>query len=269
MYCKKNNMKVQKNFLAVFCIGFMTTVFAHGIWIEISNKGVVNKEAVVHLFFGELNHNLKSTGLKYYDGEMFADFKAFVKPHGSTTKQQLELTPSETSLSALYTPKTVGVHQIVAVNEDAPVRDLTARGYGLRKSFIYLRTTFEATSYRDKQAGKLDLSPLTKYDIVPFPAKNGYGEYDSHKSTWRVDERIYATFYIDYKPAKDQEIKISSPDGWSVIRKTNDSGEFNFTPYVKGVYQATYQKSDEKKGTYKGEAYDVSRIKSTTYLIIE
>ena len=262
-------MNTKKKILVILFIGLFTTVFAHGIWVEIINKGAVGKEAKVHLYFGEINHNLKEKGLKWYDGEMFKNFIALVKSQGSKTAQPLTLSPSETSLSAKFTPKTVGIYQIVAFNEDSPVRDLTKYGLGIIKDSTYLRTTFEATAYRKKQEGKIDYTPLMQYDIVPFPAKNGYGDYDSHKSIWRIKEKVYATFYIDYKPAENKEIKISSPDGWYVIKKTNEKGEFNFTPYKKGVYQALYKKENKTKGTFKGKKYDSSRIKSTALLIVE
>lgn len=263
----KNKAK-KSLFVLVFTV-LTTSVLGHGIWIEIVNKGPVGKEATVHLYFGEINHGVKEKGMKWYGGDMFKDYKAVVKPHGTTVGKTLTLSASETSMLAKFTPKVPGIYQIVALNEDSPVRDLTKHGMGMLKDISYLRTTFEATSRRQKQEGRIDLSPMVKYDIVPFPAKNGYGEYDSHRSTWRVNERVYATFYVDFKPAADQEIKITSPDGWSVTRKTNKEGEFNFTPYKKGVYLATYQSKKKVGGTFNGKKYDMSRIKATVLLHVE
>lgn len=262
-------MKTQKRILSIVFLIIFTSVFAHGIWVEVKNNGAVGKETTVHLYFGEMNHNLREKGLTWYEGDMFSNFKAFVKPQGSSKSEALNLNASETSLSTSFTPIQVGIHQIVAFNEDSPVRDVTKHGLGMLKDSIYLRTTFEATSRREKQEGTINLSPMMKYDIVPYPAKNGYGEYDSHKSSWRVNEKVFATFFINYKPAINKEVKIVSPDGWSVIKTTNKKGEFNFEPYIVGNYQAIYQKKDKVDGVYKGKNFDTARIKVITTLSVE
>lgn len=259
---------MKKTITLLFTLVF-TTIFAHGIWVEVINKGRVGTEATVHLYFGEINRGLKEEGLKYYEGDMFKDFKVLTKPQGSSQTEELTPKASEISLAATFTPKVAGIHQIVAFNEESPVRDLSKHGRGIVKGNVYLRTIFEATERGKQQEGKIDLSPMMKYDIVPFPAKNGFGDYDSHTSFWRNSEKVYGTFYIDLKPAADKEIKVVSPDGWSVIRKTNDKGEFNFTPYKEGKYQAVYQSSEKKKGTFKGTDYDSFRVKAVTLFDIK
>lgn len=241
---------------------------SHSVWIQIKNKGRVGKEAKVHLYFGEIRQDKIERGLRWYDGEIFKEFNAFVKPH-NTSKEKLNLIASENSVSAVFTPKQTGIYQLVAFNETGTVKNYTKHGLGLLKDSLYLRTTFEATSYKQKQEGKIDLAPMMKYDIVPFPAKNGYGDYVSHQSTWRVNEKVYATFYIDGEVAIEKEIKVYSPDGWTSVSKTDKNGMFHFTPYVKGTYQAIYQTKKKLNGVYKGEKYNTTRVKVITNLNVQ
>lgn len=242
---------------------------SHSVWIQVLNKGKVDQPATVHLYFGEIRKNLIEKGINYYEGEIFKDFVAFVKPHNSTDKNKLTLLSSEESVSAVFTPKKPGIYQLVAYNESSSVKDYTKYGLGLLKDSIYLRTTFEATARKKKQEGKIDLSPMMKYDIVPFLAKNGYGDYNSHQSTWRVNEKIYARFYINGEVAVEKEIKVYSPDGWTTVVKTNKNGEFNFKPYKKGIYQAIYQTNKKLKGIHKGKKYTHTRVKVITNINIE
>lgn len=258
-----------KKIITLIFVLVFTSVLAHGIWLEVVNKGRVGKETAVHLYFGEINNGIKEEGLRYYEGDRFKGFKIITKAQGSTTTEQLSPKATEKSFGAVFTPKKAGIYQIVAIGEDAPVRDMSERGRGISKSNSYMRTIFEATERGKKQEGKIDLSPMMKYDIVPFPAKNGFGDYDSHTYFWRNGERVYATFYIDFKPAVGKEIKVVSPDGWAVIRKTNDKGEFNFTPYTEGKYQAVFQIREKKKGTFKGKEYDTFNVKSVTFFDVK
>ena len=124
------------------------------------------------------------------------------------------------------------------------------------KDSIYLRSVFDSTHYKRRQDKKLKLAPLMKYDILIYPPKNGYNQYESHQVNWRKKEKIYGVFYIDKLPAADKEITILSPDGWMVVRKTDANGEFNFTPYTDGIYQSIYQHKEIKNGKFKGKSYD-------------
>lgn len=257
-----------KKYRYLIVLIFIPILMSHSVWIQIKNKGRVGKEAKVHLYFGEIFDNKIEKGLRWYDGEIFKEFKAFVIPQNAT-KEKLTLVPSESSVSAVFTPKKVGIYQLVAFNETGTVKNYTKHGLGLLKDSLYLRTTFEATSYRKKQEGKVDLSPMMKYDIVPFPAKNGYGDYVSHQSTWRVNEKVYATFYIDGKPAIGKEIKVYSPDEWTSVAKTDKNGMFHFTPYKKGTYQAIYQTKKKFSGTHKGKKYNTTRVKVITNLNVK
>lgn len=258
-----------KKTITLILVLVFTSAIAHGIWLEVVNKGRVGKETTVHIYFGEINNDIREEGLKHYDSDRFKGFKILTKAQGSTTTEALSPKPSEKSFGAVFTPKKAGIYQVVAIGEDAPVRDMSERGRGISKSNTYLRTIFEASERGKKQEGKIDLSPMMRYDIVPFPAKNGFGNYDSHTSFWRVDERVYGTFYIDSKPAVGKEIKVVSPDGWAVVRKTDDKGQFNFTPYKKGKYQAVFQLREKKKGTFQGKEYDTFNIKSVTLFDIK
>ena len=259
---------MKKYLLLIFCLVF-SGVFSHGIWLQIKNSGAVGKPAEAHLYFGELQHGLMEQGLKWYDGAMFQDFEAFIKKPATTKKTSLTLKATEKSLSAMFTPQKTGIYQIVAMNEKSPVRDVTKHGLGMLKDKIYLRTFFEATSWRTKQKGKLDLNPMMPYDIVPFPAKNGYGDYESHQASYRAGEKVYATFYIENKPAIAKEIKVITKHGWYQIKKTNQKGEFHFTPNEPGFYQLVFQDKQKKKGTYKGKQYDTYRIKSVTVVEVK
>lgn len=258
---------MKKYLLLILCFVF-TGVFSHGIWLQIKNNGVVGKPAEAHLYFGELQHNVIEEGLQWYAGDMFKGFEAYVK-NPTATKTRLPLKVTEKSVSALFTPEKAGIYQVVAMNEKAPVRDVTKHGLGMLKDISYFRTTFEATSWREKQMDKLDLSPMMPYDIVPFPAKNGYGDYDSHQSTYRKGEKIYATFYIKNKPAVGKEIKVIAKHGWYQIKKTNKKGQFNFTPSESGFYQLVFQDKQKKNGIYNGKKYDTYRIKSVTVLTVK
>ena len=244
-------------------------VFSHGIWLQIKSSGTVGQKADAHLYFGELQHGVVEKGLKWYDGAMFSGFKAYVKKPATKFKESIDLKVSETALTASFTPKNTGIYQVVAVNEEAPVRDVTSHGLGMLKDVSYFRTTYEATSWRAKQQGVLDLSPMMPYDIVPFPAKNGYGDYDSHQATYRKGEKVYATFYIDGKPALKKEVKVIARHGWYQIKKTNDKGQFSFTPNEVGFYQLAYQDKQQKNGTYKGKNYDTYRIKAITVVEVK
>ncbi|MBE7644876.1 hypothetical protein [Tenacibaculum finnmarkense] len=255
------------NFLLILII--LPIFMSHSVWMQIKNKGKVGDKAKVNLYFGEIRENVIEKGLKWYDGEIFKEFKGYVKLPNSDKKEALVLTPSEVSVSGTFTPKTPGIYQIVAFNETGSIKDYTKHGLGLLKDAAYLRTTFEATSWRVKQEGMPNLKPMMKYDIVPFPAKNGYGSYNSHKATWRVKEKVYARFYIDGEIATDKEIKVYSPDGWTSIKKTDKNGMFYFIPYKKGTYQAIYQLKKQENGVYKGQKYNTTRIKVISNLNIE
>lgn len=244
-------------------------LMAHSVWIQINNTGWVGKKATAYLYFGEIRENEIMKGLKWYEGEIFKEFKAFVKPHNSTDKQELSLVASPNDVTANFTPNKAGIYQIVAYNETGTIKDYTRHGLGLLKDSLYLRTTFEAKSWRKKQEGTVNLAPMMKYDIVPFPAKSGYGDYTSHKSVWRVKEKVYATLYIDGKPAVGKEVRVYSPDGWTSIKKTNKKGEFYFLPYKTGTYQAIYQTKRKLNGTHKGKKYNTTRVKVITNLNIE
>jgi len=244
-------------------------LMSHSVWIYVSSTGKVGSKATINMYFGEIRNQVIEKGLKWYEGEIFKEFKAYVKPHSSLNKEALLLIPSKESVSAVFTPKTAGIYQIVAFNETGAVKDYRKHGLGLLKDSTYLRTTFEATSWRKKQKGEVNLSPMMKYDIVPFPAKNGYGNYNSHKAIWRVKEKVFAVFYIDGKIAIGKEIKVYSPDGWVSFAKTDKNGMFNFRPYVKGTYQAIYQIKKKISGVYKGKKYNTTRVKVITNLNIE
>lgn len=248
---------------------FLSILMSHSVWIEIDNQGKVGKEAKVKLYFGEIRHGGAMKGLQWYDGEIFKSFVANVKEQGSKENKSLKLIPSEQMVSAVFTPEKPGIYQITAYNETGTIKDYTRHGLGLLKDSLYLRTTFEATAFRERQAGKIDLKPMMTYDIVPFPAKNGYGDYDRHQSTWRVNEKVYGTFYIKGKPAIKKEVKIYSPDGWISISKTNENGLFSFLPYKAGTYQAIYETKRAMTGTHKGKKYNTTRVKVITNMNIK
>ena len=238
---------------------------SHGIWMEIQPTGKVDKPATVFLYFGELNNHLREKGLKWYGGDMFSDFKATIK-NPLNKKSELPLKATAYSLSGKFTPKHTGIYQIIAVNETAPVRDVTKHGLGILKDYTYLRTIFEATHYKKQQEKSPDVSPMMAYDIVPFPAKSGYGNYVAHTSLFRKHEKVYACFYINQEKAPLKEIKIIAPNGWYKIKKTNQEGIFSFTPNASGFYQLVYEKKEKIAGTYKGKKFDTQRIKSITVI---
>ncbi len=109
----KNNTK----FITALLLLSVTSVLSHGIWLENSVSGKVGEEARVHLYFGEIRHQLIEKGLKWYGGEMFADFVALVKAPGQSTATTITLEESEESLSGVFLPKEVGIYQLVAYNE--------------------------------------------------------------------------------------------------------------------------------------------------------
>lgn len=260
---------MKKNILFIWVSLVPTMLMAHSSWISVQNKGRVEKEVKVEILFGEIRSNIVEKGIKWYGGDIFRNFNAKIKSQNSSESKSLELFPSENSLSAKFTPQKVGIYQLVAYNETAPIKHYQKYGLGALKDSIYLRTTFEATAWKNLQEGNVDLKPMMKYDIVPYPAKNGYGSYDGHQSTWRVKEKVYAVFYINNICAKNKEIKIYSPDGWMIVTKTNDKGIFHFTPYRKGTYQAIYQIIKKTEGVYRGKKYDTSRVKVITNMNIE
>ncbi len=246
---------MKRNIAILMMLVYTSLTFAHFPYLRISPKLLVGEQAVFHIYFGEFGLTPEK-GLKWYQGEYLNGFKAFVNIHGENNYSAIELNASEESLSGKFNLPRAGIYQIVAFNEELPVKDLTKYGYGITKRYKYLRVATEATSYKEKQIGNINTQPFMEYDIIPYYSKGGYGNYTSYKPFWYAGEKVYARLFINKKIAVGKEVKIVGPDRWYVIAKTNKKGEFSFTPYRAGQYYAVFKEIKNETGVYKDKEYE-------------
>jgi len=216
---------------------------AHNIWLEIKGSGKINDKVQVQLFFGEYATEAPEKGTKL---DKLKDIKIFVID-ALGSKTQITMTQTDTHWQGSFETKTVGTYQIIGVNDQGEVRDMSKKQLGFGRSILYLRATYTVKTPVAKETA---LQPL---DLTAQKQNSSY----------------MLTAFKDKKEQGDLNITIINPEGWVKTVETNEIGQASFTPNKKGLYLINLEWIDNTKGSFKDKVFDNTVNKTVLSLLVE
>lgn len=219
------------------------TVNAHNIWLEVKGSGKINDKVQVQLFFGEYGEGTPEKGAKL---DRLKDIKIYVID-ASGTKTAVEMTQTDTHWQGSFDAKTAGTYQIVGINDQGEVRDMSKKHLGFGRSILYLKSTY---TVKTSEAKEYAVQPL---DLTAQKQNDSY----------------MLTAFKDKKEQGDLNITIINPEGWVKTVETNEIGQASFTPNKKGLYLINLEWIDNTKGNFKDKAFDNTVNKTVLSLRVE
>lgn len=237
-----------KKILSKLAFGFVLLLVpmfgnAHNIWLETKGSGKVNEKVQVQLFFGEYGEEAPEKGAKL-------DWLKVIKIYlidASGSKTEIAMTQTETHWQGSFEAKTAGTYQIIGVNDQGEVRDMSKKNLGFGRSVLYLKSTYTVKTPVAKESA---IQPL---DLTAQKQNTSY----------------LLTAFKDKKEQGDLNITIINPDGWVKTVETNEIGQASFTPNKKGLYLINLEWIDNTKGSFKDKAFDNTVNKTVLSLIVQ
>ncbi|MES2574184.1 MAG: hypothetical protein V4572_04535 [Bacteroidota bacterium] len=219
------------------------TINAHNIWLEVKGSGKINDKVQVQLFFGEYAEEAPERGAKL---DRLKDIKIFVID-ATGSKTEIAMIQTDTNWQGTFETKTAGTYQIIGVNDQAEVRDMSKKNLGFGRSILYLKATYTVKTAIAKE-----------YAIQPLDL-----------TAQKQNTSYLLTAFKDKKQQGDLNITIINPDGWVKTVETNEIGQAAFTPNKKGLYLVNLEWIDNNKGSFKEKAYDNTVNKTVLSLVVE
>ena len=249
--------------VAVLALLVAAPAHAHFVWLEVEPSVQPGRAQPVALYFGEPHEGLREeTG-----GRL--DQQAGVRLHASDPAQQLtpvKLEKKPNHLAGRFTPRSVGRHQLTAVNLLHPVMDLTAHGQGLTKPMFYARTqalAFEPGRVSEREP---ELTELLELDLVPLSRT-----LDLARGTIaaRPGGELVVRAVFKGKPLAKRRVIALGPNGWMKELPTTDSwGVTSFTPLWPGLYVLTISHDEAARGEFQGKAFEVISHRATFSFVV-
>ncbi len=195
---------VSKLTLGFILLSAPMTVNAHNIWLEVKGSGKINDKAQVQLYFGEYGEDTPEKGSKL---DRLKDIKIYVID-ALGSKTEVVMTQTETNWQGTFETKTAGTYQIIGINDQGEVRDMSKKHLGFGRSILNLRSCY----------------------TVKTPVAKDYAIQPLDLTAQKQNESYMLTAFKDKKEQCDLNITIINPEGWVKTVETNEAGQVYFTP---------------------------------------
>ncbi|WP_281635934.1 hypothetical protein [Flavobacterium marginilacus] len=237
-----------KKLLSKIALGFVLLLVpmalnAHNIWLEVKGSGKINDKVQVQLYFGEYGQEAPEKGAK---PDRLKDIKIFLID-ASGTKSEITMTQTETHWQGSFDAKTIGTYQIIGINDQGEVRDMSKKHLGFARSISYLKAVY----------------------TVKTPETKEYAVHRLDLTVQKQNDTYLLTAFKDKKQQGNLNITIINPDGWVKTTETNEKGKASFVPNKKGLYLINLEWIDSTKGTFKDKAFDNTVNKTVLSLRVE
>lgn len=220
--------------LALFLLT-ANTLFAHYLWIETNQKGKVNKEQEIRVYYGEYTYGVTE---KVY-GEAFPKVKDFtlwvIDPSGH--KIELQTEASELYYIAKFTPLANGTYTVLLNNDKIDVIDYTKYDFGIFKTHYH-------------SVAKIQVGNSFKETIASN--ENGI----TIKNMRDSENEIKLQVLYKNKPLPNNELKVFVADQWSKTLETDENGMVSFNLPWKTKYIVETTIKEEVPGKYNGKDYE-------------
>jgi uncharacterized GH25 family protein len=236
--------KLVSKFALGFALFFAATVAnAHNTYLQVRGSGKVNDKVEVQLFLAEYGKEAPEKGVKI---DRLKAIKVYVID-ATGSKTEIVMTQTETHWQGFFEAKTTGAYQVIGVNDQSEVRDMSKKHLGFGRSVLYLKATYTVkTTLGQEQV----IHPL---DLTAQKQNTSY----------------MLTAFKDKIQQADLNITIINPEGWEQTIETNEIGQAAFTPNKKGLYLVNLEWIDNTKGNFKDKAYENTISKTVLSLIVE
>ena len=220
---------------------------AHGYWFDIKGSGKVNQPIKIQVCFGEIDdYNIRHRE-KGSELALIGTFKVFIIDEKGV-RTDITIKQLSDCWEGTFTPKTKGVYQILAINEELPVVDRSSTGGKNVRPIDYLCAAYKVESNNAVQ------QPFQVLDILT--AKNG--------------KLITIKAYKDKKLVeRSTKLRIFNPDNWEKSPEIHENGEAVFMPTMKGLYIIRQDWTDNTSGQYKGVSYSGIRHRCNYCLLVK
>lgn len=213
---------------------------------------MTEKECDIYLFFGEYHQQLKETlagRLSERKATKLVVYDDKLRPN------PLTLTRMEDHFRASFSWEKLRAYHIVAVDDEAPVVDLSQYRIGVVRPIYYAHTFVPYLS----SSGSKDewSSPSTTLDLLPF------------QNNTKLSVGKATSFQIRFKAAPlsaRAEVRIYAPNGWSWEGDVKEQGKVTFIPEWPGLYVVEVIVMEETLGEYNGKKYEAIRHRATLTL---
>ncbi|PKB15667.1 hypothetical protein [Flavobacterium sp. 5] len=236
-----------KNFTSKLLLGFIlfttTITNAHNTYLQVKGSGKINDKVEIQIFKAEYGKEAPEKGTKI---DNLKAIKIYLID-ASGSKTEITMTQTETHWQGFFVPKTTGNYQIIGINDQNEVKDMSKKHLGLVRSILYLKTNY---TVKTSKAIENTIFPL---DITAQKQNTNY----------------LLTAFKDKKQQANLAITVINPDGWVQTLESNEIGQANFTPNKKGLYLVNLEWIDNTKGNFKDKAFDNTINKTVLSLIIE
>ncbi|REG98421.1 hypothetical protein [Flavobacterium aquicola] len=237
-----------KKLLSKLALGFVLllapmAVNAHNIWLEVKGSGKINDKVQVQLYFGEYGQEAPEKGAKL---DRLKDIKIFLID-ASGTKSEIAMAQTETHWQGSFDAKTAGTYQIIGINDQGEVRDMSKKHLGFARSISYLKAVY----------------------TVKTPEAKEYAVHPLDLTAQKQNDSYLLTAFKDKKQQGALNITIINPEGWVKTVETNEKGQAAFVPNKKGLYLINLEWIDNTKGSFKDKVFENTVNKSVLSLKVE
>lgn len=223
-------------------LGFISTGFAHALYIDTPERGAVEEKHEVKIYYSEFADRTREKLSDWFSD--VAHCKLWlVHPDGSRT--QLKTTAHEDHLQADFIPRQSGIYRLVISHTTAEVPEKTAFEFN----------AFARVLVGDQKKGE-NISPAGTAFALLDVSKPG-----------AKDKKFKVL--LNGAPEADVEVSLFSPSGKTKKFKSDKDGLVRFTPEEKGIHflEATLFQKD-LAGKTKQESY-TSLWRCATQKIVE
>lgn len=198
-------------------LGFMAQASAHYLWIEA-------QENEHRLYYGEVQEGLREKS----PGKLDAFAKLVAREFNAGGADGAVQVAPAAEYFILRAP--AGTPQVVATDENQPVRDLGKYGLGMAKSNYYAK--FLATPLQAQAAG-------TALDMVPVAGK----------------PRQFQVLFRG-QPLAGAKVEVVAPNTWVQEHQSGNDGRVRINTPWKGRYTLHVLHVDKQAGEFGGARYD-------------
>ncbi|WP_233899942.1 DUF4198 domain-containing protein [Tenacibaculum piscium] len=223
----------------IFLFSF-SSVFAHYVWIETAQKGVLNEEHSIKIRFGEYTQGL----VEKTNSTAFKNLKDFtlwvITPQG--TKEVLDTFIKDDYYLAKYTPTQNGTYTIAFDTKEIKVLDYTMYDYTIFKPQYHAKSKFYV-------GDKLSVIKKTNTESIEI--------IDQTTTPFSLNSKVELKVLYKGKPLINNEISLFMKDSWLKKLKTDKFGivSFNLPFQTKYTLETTFE--EKVAGIFKGKEYQL------------
>jgi uncharacterized GH25 family protein len=234
---------------------------AHFIWIETEPVAQPGTSHEINLYFGEPHEFLREEAgglLDRHDA-----LQAWVvDPAGE--KRPLMLRKERNHFHTSFTPTRPGRHQIVASNENYPLRDVDG---GATRAVFFARAQVLAFETGRISSRDREITEVLPYDIVPVTR---HLDPVAGTITARRGQEVAVRLLANGQPVRQRRLQVHAPNGWiKEVSPTDAWGVTSFVPLWPGRYVVTLERDEPSGGELNGKKYLTISRRVSLVVIVE